>query len=350
MKFFLNSLLVIFLGLPINSQGVIRNEKSRYYEMRDKTIIDRSLKRQEFSSYFEFDLSSSSGMYDLFTDIKSSTSGDKTSAQKTQAVAEVLNKQINVERYFDFDIAIAIPLPEAQLMGKKTLINLFATANVGAMQSFENQNNVLNSTSQVYLKIEYKIGLSSKHFYSEKELIRFNLYQILRKDVYSNLNYAQIAGNGKLFNTDSISNSHKFYAIDLAYEKNFGKSAYLLEAKEFSIYKQSDTKSFYGDNPLLHAQVSRPIQNNQMLGPFAGLHYRKAYDLGSGLYLGTKIKYSPELPFVLIAKLSNTFLTLTQNVELKWLQLSYSFDTAWRNPQNDLWVPPLHSIYVSIPI
>ena len=83
--------------------------------------------------------------------------------------------------------------------------------------------------------------------------------------------------------------------------------------------------------------------------PFAGVHFRKRYNILDGTYVGTKLSHLNHLPFSYILKLSSQFVNITTAYEIGYFALRYTVKQPFRNPQEGLWVPTLHSLNLGVP-
>ncbi|MCR9206441.1 MAG: hypothetical protein NXH75_17800, partial [Halobacteriovoraceae bacterium] len=198
---------------------------------------------------------------------------------------------------------------------------------------------------------EIKKGLTT--FYRPKKdwLYKFSLYQMTRADIYETLNATTLSQDGEFFDLGELSRDHNFYAADIGYTKKSSKGEFLASIEELQLMSDSEEKSLYGTSPLLKTQYTWFKKSGRVaINPFLGIHYRKWYPIHRGIYGGANFKFiQKEIPFSIILKASNQFITFMPQFKLSWFHFSYTFKSPYRNPQDEVWVATLHNLQIQFP-
>lgn len=194
-----------------SSSTTPRSELTRYYLMRDKFIVDRKLKHTKNDAYLAFDGNISSGLKSIIGDVKNSNGS-------TTEIINLLNKNVNTEKYAEFDLGLGIPLPFFSFAKYNFLPNLFFSSNFAISMSFFNKNDPLNPLLQIYLKNDIKIGARTLIKIDEVKTLDFSLYQLQRSDIFSEKPALEIATKGKLFDLGELSNKEKAINADISYQ------------------------------------------------------------------------------------------------------------------------------------
>lgn len=337
----------LFLILTMNAQAANpRSELSRYIELRDKTIIDQSLRKNVYSNYFDLELNINSGTKELIGDINSSK-------DSSLGIAGVLNKNINSELFIDFNVEAAAPLPFIKIKKYRLLPNLVYNMNLGALLSFSTDDTGLVPSASVYVKKETKLGIYSRLKWNNRksESIDFFLYKMTRSDLLYSRTATQVDAEDGIFDFGELEKSEKKLTLDLRYQREFSDYKYFIELKELPIMDMSSDKdSIYGKSPLIHARYSLINKENWGIwSPFVGLHYRKRYSAFEGLYVGSRFNFDTHIPVTLVTKLDTKFITIMPKLDYKYFYLNYSMRTPYRNPQEEVWVSATHSINLGVP-
>tara|TARA_R110002072_G_scaffold534_8_gene4289 strand:- start:40158 stop:41207 length:1050 start_codon:yes stop_codon:yes gene_type:complete len=340
--------LLIFQIIPHSNAATLRSEIDRYTILRDRAITDRQLKVESpYQEFFNLDIVASSGIRTIISDVKSGTE-TTNSAQKQLNMFQLLSKYVNSERYVDVDFTTGFPLFDIKFKKHHFMPSFFFNYNVGLMFTVSNQENALNPTGQLYLKLDKKIGIQTL-YPQKKSLYQFAIYQMTRSDLLSSITSSSLATSGKLFNLDDLNKEQKTIAFDIDYMKKNARDFFQLAAKEVKLLSQTDHKSKYEHKPLLSARYGRFLKWEKIMAtPFIGIHYRQKYSLHQGIFIGTKFE-SLQHPLELTAKLSNEFITLIPQVKFKYLRFNYTLKNPYRNPQKDVWVSSMHSLNLAIP-
>jgi len=356
--YFLYAILLFLVIIPREVVAeATRNEVSRYTVLRDRLIIDRSLRKKYYWAFFDFDITSSSGLKSLIGDVKDQTQDTEgqTAAQNQTAkelnIYKLITQNANSEKYLDADVILGIPLPWFSLWGIEYRSSLFFNLNFGISFSFANREDALNPVAQTYIKKDQKMGLFVKTGDEKKERWELAVYQLTRSDSYNQLSYNDIANSRKLFSFDGLATDVVSWAADIRYTHFFERTSYLLEVQELSTSMMSgDDTISYGHSPLLHGRfVLYYSSAGWSLRPFVGIHYRKRYPLADGVYVGMRIIGPENIPFHFSGKISNDFLAIMPQLKTKYFNFTYSLKLAYRNPQDDMWVPALHTIAFNFP-
>lgn len=310
----------------------VRDELGRYTLLRDRTILERP----DHLSIMSAKAHVSSGTKSLVSEMSEATE-QSDPIQKNLQVLALLNRYLNTERYVDLDLKANIPLPYVNIQGYQFLPHLFYNFNLGAQLSISNFGDVSNPRAQTYLKKEKALGLASE-FRHDKYAGYFRFYQLTRSDLKSTLTYADIVTNQSLIKFDSLNIEGQVYALDFANTWTFKHNLITTEIREFAPIKD-DVETAYGFRPLLHLNY-RSQRSFWYYG--GGLHYRRFYSLGDGIYVeaGVKREGSPSLAFS--TRISNESVNLAP--ELNWgiLHFRYGMRLQYRNPVNEMWVPATH--------
>ena len=348
--------ILFFLGLLGQTQARGRDEVHRYTLLRDRTLIEREIKHglnsYRYNHYFDLDLLIADGTREMITDIKNGIDDADNQLEKTTNVLNILNKNMNSEKYVNLQASVGIPLPYIKIEELKILPSLFVSQNFGIMTSIDNQNDPTNPKAQIYFKTDTKYGLATRYKWREDHEFRTSIYQLLRSDLSAKRTAVDIVDKGELSDFSELSDEQKALGIDFSYIKQNGQSTYLLEILELfpGEATNSDTKTRYGMKPLFHARYSRKYASSAWTWhPFVGIHLRQHYGLVDAFYAGTTLKLDRDIPFQLAFKMSNQFLTLIPAFSTQYFQLNYSFKTPYINPQDDIWVSAHHTLNIRFP-
>lgn len=361
-------LLAINLGLSLSvalsetaraSEPPIRSEIGRYTLLHDRSILLRDLAREKHSSFLNFNLTFSAGLKKLISEVSDATRGDSTLSgaanelQKQAEVYKLMTKNLNTERFLDAELGIGFPLPAFRLAQAKILPNPFFSFGAGTSLSFSNREDALQPKLQLYLRKEQKLGLRVLSLLPNHEKFTINLYQLKRADTLTQLTYSDIASKGKMFDLNDLKKDEVTTNTDLIWEQEGIKDAYKVELTEFRLQrnaKKSKAKALYGASPLLHARYQRKdVEETTHFSPFVGMHYRRRYDVGDGVYAGFNMIPSDRLPFHFTFVLDNGFFAVMPELKTKWFELVYSWRSPHQNPQDEIWVPSQHSLELNFP-
>jgi hypothetical protein len=344
---------IILILLVTSSPSVLgapqaRNELHRYTLMRDRFIIDKDLKKNKYTSFFDLDLLFTAGLKSLIGDVSDANSTGST-LTKTLATAGVLGENVNVEHMLDLEVTAAAPLPYIKYKKYRILPSLFYNMDLGLAFSISNKNAGLTPTAQVYVKKDTKMGLYNRMRWAKGEEWRLAVYQLKRADLFAAKDSTAIAASGDIFDFDELSQDRTSIATDLAFVKEKERYSYLLEFQELQL-GGSGKENDYGTWPMLHARYMHKFNGEWFSwSGFYGLHWRSRYKLESGLYIGLKSKLKNDWPFEFILKMSDQFLTFTPQIITKWFHFNYTMKNPYRNPYGDVWTPTIHSINLNFP-
>lgn len=345
---------LLFLSLSSHAASTTRSGLGRYILLRDRSIVDELLAGDTHQSFFQIHTNVSSGLKDLIGDIKSSTGDQNSSSQKTSNVLAILNKNINTEKYIDIGLDIGIPLPSFSYSKFKFVPSLFATANVGGLVTVSNKSDGLNPEAQIYLNKEIKVGLASDLLWQNRfnEKLQIALYQKSVSDLSASRNASTIAAGGAIVETSELTDEDKSYSMDIYYKRDGDNYALRIELLDLKLMEASGSKeSTIGNSPFIHTRYDfkNKSDGSFLFTPFIGAHYRKRYTLAESLYLGTLVKYNGNIPVSAFLKIDNQFITLRPQIKFRYLTFSYGLRMPYQNPQDDIWVPTIHSINIGIP-
>ena len=341
------------------SEPAIRSEIGRYTLLHDRNILLRDLAREKHSSFLDFSLTFSAGLKKLISDVTDASRDDSTlpgqanEAQKQVQIYKLMTKNLNTERFLDAELGLGIPLPGFTLNRTRILLNPFFTFGAGSSFSFSNREDALQPKLQLYLRTEQKLGLRALNLFSNRQKLTFNIYKLQRSDSLSMMSYSDVATKGELFNISDLKDKEVTTNADLIWEEEGQRDAYKIEVSEFQIArdsKKSKTHVAYGNSPLLHMRYQRKnVEESTHLSPFVGIHYRRRYDLQDGLYAGFQMIPTERLPLHFAFILDNGFFALMPELKTKWFELVYSWRSPHQNPQDDIWVPAMHSLELNFP-
>ncbi len=350
MKSLLWLTFVILLFSPRLKAAPVRDELSRYTLLRDRTIVERQIGRPSDSTFFDLDMMISAKTLKLIGEVRNGSNSSLSSAQRQANMLEILNKNINTERFIDLDVALGIPIPDIKTKKRKFSPSLFFQNNFGVMATISNRENIADPKLQTYVKKESKIGLHTIYQPQKNQRYFISLYQLTRADTADQLTSSQLANDGKFFNFNKLNQKYKTLNLNLRWHYQKEGRSFLIEFQELQLYKQSGRQNIFGTRLLGHTQYAITIEGGHLQWqPFGGVHYRKRYSISQGLYGGFKAKLKHDNPFSLGLKLDNHFAFITPQFRLPWFHFSYSYKTPYRNPQDDIWVHSLHSIHLSLP-
>lgn len=344
------SIILVLLLTISDGHGAVRGEIQRYTLLHDKAVIDRDLRARPYHQFLNIDFIISSGLKDLVGDISDGTNDSESTAQKQLNMFQLLSKYVNTEQFVDLDASFGIPLFKIKINNYKFYTSAFYHVNFGVMSTISNQESVTNPKAQTYVKKDTKIGLNLSFKRKENEAWRIALYQLARSDVYSSITSSSLATDGELFSFDNLDEEHKTYSVDLAVEKDLSKFSFLAEMRELKAISSSGDETLYGNRPLLHFRTFKNFESDQYnLIVFIGAHYRRWYSLMRGIYAGFDFQYKKMENLRFIFKMSNQFFLLNPMIEFKYFIFTYAYKSPHRNPQDDIWVPGMHNIAISIP-
>jgi hypothetical protein len=330
-----------------------RSEVDRFTLLHDRYIVDRYIRSQADNYVFYLDAAISSGVKKIIGDIKDSAENETDATQRQVKTLQVLTRNLNTEKYIDFDIKAGIPLPIFRIKNFDFKLSPFVDINIGASFSFNNQNSNSTSRAQTYVRKEYKMGVKSKIKKRKDETLIFNFYQLTRADINVELDQSEIVTQGKLIDTGSIDQDNISYAGDFGYEREFDDYLYRIEILELKFMEASgsERETYYTDLPMIHLHYRHKNKSFGLvsLDPFYGFHFRDGQSIAQGLYVGT-LTHLNNLPFSLYSKISNQFLTFNPMFRARFFQFNYSIKLPYRNPQDDFWTASIHSLNIAIPL
>jgi hypothetical protein len=349
--------LILFLSRELFAvpTTIVRSELSRYTLLRDRTMVDRDLEFRPHYSFLSVNAVLSSGLKRLIGDVSNGTKDTQTGTdeEKTLNILAVLNRYINSEYFVDADLEAGIPVPNFKFSGVEYDTSIFYNLNFGLSLSLSNFGDVTNPRAQTYIKKDTKVGIAGKASSNKKEHFTFAFYQLTRSDLGAIVTASGIAQDESLFEFGDLNKTKVTYSADIGYHRRGKKYDWLAEVKELQLWTVSTQKRpLYGTRPMFHARYGRHYKSSSgpLWNPFIGIHYRKKYALGDGIYLGIILKGRGRIPLVLVAKASNQFLHLAPIIETKYFRFKYSYKTPYRNPQDDMWVPAQHNIAFNFPM
>ncbi len=232
------------------------------------------------------------------------------------------------------------------------LPNLFAGANIGANFTIHNTIDALNPEAQTYLKMDKMLGLRSKIKWEDESMVTVSTYYLIRQDLSADASYTEISDDGEIVDTNDLEKSLKTQMLDLSWQRETANHLLMGEVKELRLYKYSNstTNGHFGASPLWHTRLGKKWSTEALkLHGFMGAHWRSGYQLSDGLYTGVALGLKNDNPFGLTAKMDRDFLTFMPHANFKHLHVSYSLQTAFRNPQNDIWASSIHTLALSAP-
>ena len=325
----------------------LRNNLKRYTLVRDKTIVDQLVRSPLYESYLDLDLTLSSGVKTLIGDVKNISSNSSTDVAKELAIAEILNKNINSERYVDINATFGVPLPTIKIKKYRLTPAIFYNLNLSTLFTISNAESVTDPTAAVYMKQESKLGLSTilTRKSDKQTQIKLNLYMFKRADSSLIQTASSLVDNTKFFDFGALKEGESSIGADFIWKRTNQNRTYIaevLEIKAIPLKTISDIE--YDHFPLFHAyhQWHRRSDQKFWFELFAGVHMRKRYSIFEGLYVGTWLK-SKDLPFRASLNLSKQFLTFMPEFKRSSFFFNYKLRMTYINPQGSIWVPTIHS-------
>lgn len=327
----------------------VRNEVHRYTLLRDRVITERSLRGLNRQEYMNLELHISSGTKKLIGDIRAAS--DDSTLNSTQQQAEInniLNQNLNTERYADADLALAFPLPEFNLKKMTFFPTVFGILNVSGSLSISNANNGSNPTTQMYIKQDQKLGVNAYIEFKKPLFMNFSLYQLKRKDLFQSKTAAQIESENKFFDQSGLGKTQTTIRADYTVGYKHKHLDWFLKIEEFKLLKDK-FKPTYGDYFMIDLRATAKINRNGFfIRPSVGIHRRSRYSLIKGVYLAGVIRKDP-FPLNGMFMLDPEMLTLALRFENKYVHASYSVKLPHQNPVDNVWVPKIHVFQVKIP-
>jgi hypothetical protein len=342
-----NFIIVAFILATSAHASGLRNNLKRYTLVRDKTIIDQLVRTPLYESFLDLDLTISSGVKTLVGDVKNISNNSDSTAAKELAIAEILNKNINSERYVDLNTTFGVPLPTVKIKRYRLTPALFYNLNLGTLFTISNIDNVIDPSVAVYMKQESKLGLSTiLTKKSDRETqVKLNLYMFKRADSSVVQTKSTLVDNTKIFDFGALKDGESSIGMDFIWKRTNLKRTYLLEVLEVKAIPLKTVRDVEYDHfPLFHAfhQWHRHNSDKFWFELFTGVHMRKRYSLFEGLYVGTWLK-SKDLPFRASLNLSKQFLTFMPEFKRSSFFFNYKLRMTYINPQDSIWVPTIHS-------
>lgn len=346
--------IIILLVLLANSADAagLRNNLKRYTFLRDHTLVNKALNTNSYEQYLDIELQVSSGVKDLIADVKNKADEPgATQTQKELNILEILNKNMNSERYVDLNVTLAVPLPSFNFNKYRLTPAVFYNLNLGTLFTIYNQTSSFDPSVSVYIKKETKIGVSTIITKSGNidTFLKINAYKLSRSDTDIQKTKTELAESSKIFNFSDLSEPNDTYSMDFIWKRENYKRLWKAEILEAKLLTSKSKADFSYDNaPLFHFfHQWKGEERRVWLEPFAGVHMRKRYSLFDGMYVGTRLKFQ-ELPFSSSVSLSNQFLTFIPEFKMGHFYLNYKMRMAYINPQKDIWVPTTHSFNLGL--
>jgi len=207
-------------------------------------------------------------------------------------------------------------------------------------------------TLGVFGKADGRVGLFNDYTYGEHFFGNFNLYGLLRADIYQLITATQIY-KGQSIEAPKKMNTETTLQADyrLGY-KNTNYTAFLgLEELKLAKLKEAEAGSkaqSYGYDPLirLHADATYSFSAFS-LQPFAGLHKRSGYGLGDGIYAGATAGayvWGDRLGLQLRAMADKQYLSLTPRIKLWLMQLEYTLKNPMKSTDGDVKLSAVQSV------
>ncbi len=339
-------ILLLILANSAHAQS-LRNNLKRYTILRDKTLINKRLTHNLYEQYIDLDLQVSSGVKDLVADIKNKgNEAGASQSQKELNILEILNKNMNSERYIDLDATLGVPLPSFNLSKYRLTPSLFYNLNLGSLFTIYNQTSSLDPSVSVYVKKETKMGLSTivtKNGHIDTH-IKLNLYKLNRSDADLTKTKTELAESSKIFNFSDLSQSKETLSMDFIWKRESDHRLWKIEMLEAKLLTLKEKEQYSYDNfPLFHFfHQWKGDAKKIWLEPFAGIHMRKRYSIFDGIYVGSWLKFK-DLPFRSSISLSNQFITFIPEFRVRHFYFNYKMRMAYTNPQDDIWVSTIHS-------
>lgn len=349
----MKKIIIIFLLLANTVQAAgLRNNLKRYTILRDLTLVNKRLTHNLYEQYLDLDLQISSGVKDLISDVKNKgNEAGASQSQKELNILEILNKNMNSERYVDLDATIGIPLPSFNFFNYRLTPSLFYNMNLGSLFTIYNQSSSIDPSVSVYIKKESKVGLSTIVTKSGNldTYIKFNLYKLSRSDADLTKTKTELAEDSKIFNFSDLNENEDSLSFDLIWKRESQKRLWKAEILEAKLFTMNEKTNYSYDNfPLFHFFHQWKGKTERFwLEPYAGVHMRKRYSLLDGLYIGTWLKFD-KLPFKSSLSLSNQFLTFIPEFRMGHFYFNYKMRMAYNNPHDDIWVATIHSFNLGL--
>lgn len=143
----------------------------------------------------------------------------------------------------------------------------------------------------LYTKMDAVAGFNF-NFFKNRWYGAFDIYGLYRTDYLKRITAESIANNDDLFADAKNLNSTLYLTTDLSAGYRTNRYSIMASVEELKLSTLSDNKDkagevIYGMDPLyrLHADMLFKM-GVVSVQPFTGLHYRSAYDLVDGLYVG----------------------------------------------------------------
>lgn len=313
-------------------------------------IIEQRLKKNRPYSFFDFDFHGTSGIKTLIGDLKNSSKNTQNSAvQKQSSIIELLDKQVNTEKYLDADLAISIPFGQYHYNSTKIIPAFIAGVDFAGLFSVSNAGDATNPILQSYLRFDQTLGGFVELEFDDQTMAQMKFYQLARKDKYSLFNASALVNDGNVIGGSKLDQVDTFMMVDALYAKFFKDQLIQFELQQLQIVSNVfDGKEYYYPNfPFwnIHYEFYYKSRSNHVTF-FTGLHNRERYSLMKGFYTGLKIKNILG-PIHFLGIVDANFISIIPRLTLPFFNLSYTIKLPIYNPQQDYWVGVIHGLNLS---
>jgi len=335
---------LIFCSPSFGLSRSSRDELHRYTLMRDRIIVERSIKDLGRNNYFMTDFHFSSGLIAFTGEVDNIVDNPNLNdAEKQSQVQSILSKHANTGKYADLENAISIPLPEIKHNKYHFYPTVFVSHNISGSMSVSSDEDF-----KAFIKKDLKYGLYSYITVGSQFMIESSLYQLKRKELYTTKTSSQIVGDRKLANARGLGQEQSSIRIDFKISKKYKMITTSLKIEEFVLIKDSTTNN-YKNSFFIDGRLNGVFKNSEFsYSPFIGMHRRERYSLFKGLYVGTKIDRH-DFPIKGMFILDGEILTLSFSAEYRWLNAGYTVKLPHQNPVDNTWVSKIHSLMISVP-
>lgn len=206
----------------------------------------------------------------------------------------------------------------------------------------------------VMSKVDAKVGFFNSYTYGEHFFGNFNLYGLIRADLYKTTSALSVARGEKieLPKGDQI-NTEGTAQVDysLGYKNsNYRINTSVEEIKLAVVKKRKSTSKehAYKYDPLIRLQADADYRLGTLsFKPYLGLHKRSGYSVGEGAYLGGIFGahvFGDRLGISFNTMLEKDYVTLTPHLKLWLLELQYSLKNPLKRREGDVKLSAIHSI------
>ncbi len=204
----------------------------------------------------------------------------------------------------------------------------------------------------MFAKLDGKVGLFNDYTYGEHFFGNFNLYGMVRTDIYQRINAKMISTGSKIELPKKANNETTMQAdYRLGYQNSNYTVFVSVEELKLNKMKARDPLSkeqTYGYDPLLRLHADATYKYSALsLQPFFGFHKRSGYGFSDGVYGGAAVGahvWGERLGLQLRGMLDKQYITISPRLKLWLMQLEYSMKAPVKSTDGDVKLSAIHSL------